>query len=105
MSGWAGSMWRSCTRRGIHLLFLIMSQLAGDPDIASSVRDILSMSVHPSRDIRELAASVTRHVSPRHVSDTCLVSTSPWTLCTLLVKLMTLAVSSPAAATLEAVLP
>ena len=39
---------RSWTRRGIHLLDLIISQLVGLEDIASRVLDIFSTSVHPA---------------------------------------------------------
>ena len=104
LSGCAGSQWSSWTSRGIQRLLLIMSQLAGDPDMASRVRDILSTSEQPSRDIRELAASVTRHSAWAELSlflqALLLVSVSPCTLCTLEVKLITLAVSSPGPARL-----
>ena len=39
---------RSWTKRGIHLLDLIISQLVGLEDIASRVLDIFSTSVHPA---------------------------------------------------------
>ena len=39
---------RSWTRRGIHLLDLIISQLVGLEDIARRVLDIFSTSVHPA---------------------------------------------------------
>ena len=70
-----------------------MSQLAGLEDMASRVLLILSMSVHPSRDMRELAASVLES-PPLHSPSLSLLS-SP-TLCTLEVKLMTDPASSPA---------
>ena len=75
LAGWAGSRWRSWTRSGMQREPRIMSQLAGLEDIASRVRDILSMSEHPRRAISEFAASV--RASPLLVLPPPLQSSTP----------------------------
>ena len=59
----------------MHRLDLIMSQLAGDDDMARNVRDILSTSVQPSRDIRVLMASTRVSRSSRRLHHHIIVLT------------------------------